>query len=204
VLAVVGPNGAGKSTFLKAVAGLVPVHHGRISILGHDVTGAGADALTRAGLCLIPEGRGVFANLTVAENLWLVTHAGVSRREVEEIAFAQFPRLAERRTQLAGTMSGGEQQMLAMARALATDPALLVLDELSMGLAPVIVTALYDEVARLAAGGLTILVVEQFAHEILGVADRAAIMLHGRLASPGPPRQIAEQLEQAYLAGSEA
>ena len=204
VFALLGPNGAGKTTLLGAVSGLVRPSGGTVRILGHDVTGADADSLARAGLCTIPEGRGVFPNLTVAENLWLVTNGGQRREVVEEIAYERFPRLAERRTQLAGTMSGGEQQMLAMARALTADPALLVLDELSMGLAPLIVRELYDEVARLAGEGLTILVVEQFAHEVLGIAGRAAIMVHGHVGRPGPPDAIAEQLEAAYLTGSAA
>ena len=202
VMAVVGPNGAGKTTLLRTVSGLVPASAGSVRILGRDVSDASADELARAGLCTVPEGRGVFPNLTVAENLWLVTSTGVDRGRVEEVAYAHFPRLSERRTQLAGTMSGGEQQMLAMARALGSDPALLVLDELSMGLAPVVVQELYDEVHRLAAGGLTILVVEQFAHEILGVADRAAIMLHGRLGDPAPPAEVAGRLADAYLSGA--
>jgi ABC-type branched-subunit amino acid transport system ATPase component len=204
VFALLGPNGAGKSTLLKAISGLVRPSAGRVSILGRDVTGTPADVLARAGLCAIPEGRGVFPNLTVAENLWLVTNCGATRADVEEVAYQRFPRLAERRTQLAGTMSGGEQQMLAMARALAADPALLLLDELSMGLAPLVVRELYDEVARLATTGLTIVVVEQFAHEVLGIAERAAIVLRGRVGPPGPPEQIADELETAYLTGSTA
>ncbi|WP_436796040.1 ATP-binding cassette domain-containing protein [Actinospongicola halichondriae] len=204
VFAVVGPNGAGKTTLLGAISGLVPMSAGCVRILGHDVESASADELARAGLCLIPEGRGVFPNLTVAENLWLSTGTGVERRAIESAAYENFPRLAERRNQLAGTMSGGEQQMLAMARALGCDPGLLILDELSMGLAPIVVQSLYDEVQRLAQSGLTILVVEQFAHEILGVADRAAIMLHGRMGTPAPPDQIAERLADAYLSGTTA
>ncbi len=204
VFAVVGPNGAGKTTLLGAIAGLVPLSAGSVRILGHDVERASADELARAGLCLIPEGRGVFPNLTVAENLWLTTSTGVERREVEAVAYDNFPRLAERRNQLAGTMSGGEQQMLAMARALGCNPGLLILDELSMGLAPLVVQSLYDEVQRLAQSGLTILVVEQFAHEILGVADRAAIMLHGRMGMPAAPGQIADRLADAYLSGTTA
>ena len=202
VFALLGPNGAGKTTLLKSVSGLIRPSAGAVRILGHDVTGAAADALARAGLCTIPEGRGVFANLTVAENLWLATNGGCGRHDVEEIAYARFPRLSERRTQVAGTLSGGEQQMLAMARALTVDPALLLLDELSMGLAPLIVRELYEEVARLAADGLTILVVEQFAHEVLGIAGRAAIMVHGRVGPAGSPEDVAEQLEAAYLTGS--
>lgn len=202
VFALLGPNGAGKTTLLKTISGLLAPSRGTIRILGRDVTGASADELARAGVCTIPEGRGVFPNLTVAENLWMSTGTGATRREIEEVAYQRFPRLGERRTQLAGTMSGGEQQMLSMARALATDPALLILDELSMGLAPIIVSELYQEVGRMAADGLTILVVEQFAHEVLGITDRAAIMLHGRIGEAGSPETVAAQLEAAYLSGS--
>ena len=202
VFALLGPNGAGKTTTLKVIAGLLEPSAGTVAVCGRNVVGADADALSRAGLCTVPEGRGIFPNLTVAENLWMATFTGTSRAEVEEVAYDRFPRLGERRTQTAGTMSGGEQQMLAMARALATSPALLVLDELSMGLAPLIVEDLYAQVADIARSGLSILVVEQFAHEVLGVADTAAIMLHGRIARVGPPTAIAAELETAYLSGA--
>jgi ABC-type branched-subunit amino acid transport system ATPase component len=202
VFALLGPNGAGKTSLLKAISGLLRPSAGAVRMLGHDVTGADAGALARAGLCTIPEGRGVFPNLTVEENLWLVTNGGSARDVVEDQAYARFPRLAERRTQLAGTLSGGEQQMLAMARALSVDPALLVLDELSMGLAPLVVGELYQEVGRLASEGLSILVVEQFAHEVLGIAHRAAIMIHGHVGPSGAPEDIAARLEAAYLTGS--
>jgi branched-chain amino acid transport system ATP-binding protein len=150
-------------------------------------------------VCTIPEGRGIFPNLTVRENLRMVTYAGAPMEQVEERAYATFPRLKERRSQLAGTMSGGEQQMLAMARGLAVDPAILFLDELSMGLAPLIVEELYTIVAEIARSGVSILVVEQFARTVLGVADYAAIMLHGRVTSVGQPADIVPELEQAYL-----
>ncbi len=202
VFALLGPNGAGKTTLLRAISGLLVPTVGTVTILGTDVTGADADALARAGLCTIPEGRGVFPNLSVAENLWMMTNTGRSRSSVEEIAYQHFPRLSDRRPQLAGTLSGGEQQMLAMARALACDPALLVLDELSMGLAPIVVSDLYDHVGRLAEEGLTILVVEQFAHEVLGIANRAAIMVHGVIGEPGDPADVAARLEAAYLSGT--
>ena len=202
VFALLGPNGAGKTTLLRAISGLLVPTVGTVTILGTDVTGTDADTLARVGLCTIPEGRGIFPNLSVSENLWMMTHTGRSRSSVEEIAYQHFPRLADRRTQLAGTMSGGEQQMLAMARALACDPALLVLDELSMGLAPIVVSDLYEEVGRLAEAGLTILVVEQFAHEVLGIADRAAIMVHGVIGEPGNPSQVAAGIEAAYLTGT--
>ena len=122
--------------------------------------------------------------------------------EVQDKAFTQFPRLKERRKQIAGTMSGGEQQMLAMSRALAVNPSLLLLDELSMGLAPLIVEELYERVAELAADGISILVVEQFAQAVLGVSTVASIMLHGRITRTGPPAEIAEELTEAYLGGT--
>jgi branched-chain amino acid transport system ATP-binding protein len=199
VLALLGPNGAGKSTTLAVASGQIEPSSGQLLIGGREVNGAKPDALARAGVCLVPEGRGIFPNLTVTENLRMMTFAGVSYSEIQEKAYDLFPRLEERRRQLAGTLSGGEQQMLAMARAMATNPALLMLDELSMGLAPIIVEELYSQVARLADAGLSILIVEQFAKTVLGVADRAAIMLHGRITRTGPPDEIAEELTAAYL-----
>jgi branched-chain amino acid transport system ATP-binding protein len=199
VFALLGPNGGGKSTTLKVIAGLLPATHGEIAMGGRVVNGAGADELARRGLCLIPEGRGVFPNLTVRENLWMMTQAGVKLAAVEEVAYSRFPRLGERRKQLAGTMSGGEQQMLAMARALSVDPAVLLLDELSMGLAPLIVQELYEIVAQVAKEGVSILVVEQFARAVLGFADWAAIMLHGRITKVGRPAELEEELSSAYL-----
>jgi ABC-type branched-subunit amino acid transport system ATPase component len=202
VFALLGPNGAGKSTTLKTISGHVPPVSGQVLLCGRPVQGADPDAIARAGVCTIPEGRGIFANLSVVENLRMVTYTGASFSDVKEKAFARFPRLAERRNQLAGTLSGGEQQMLAMARALSTDPELLLLDELSMGLAPIIVQELYDQVRQIAEGGTTILIVEQFAHEVMGVADTAAIMLYGRVQRVGPPAEIADELADAYLAGA--
>ena len=194
-----GPNGGGKTTTLKVASGQMVPTAGCVHLAGRHVNGASPDALARLGVCTIPEGRGVFPNLTVRENLRMVTFAGAELEQVEERAYSTFPRLKERRTQLAGTMSGGEQQMLAMARGLAVDPNLLFLDELSMGLAPLIVEELYEIVAEIARGGVSILVVEQFARTVLGVADYAAIMLHGRIAAVGEPADIAEELEAAYM-----
>jgi branched-chain amino acid transport system ATP-binding protein len=202
VLAVLGPNGAGKTTLLSAVAGLIPVTGGEVRIAGRRVEGARTEDLAGAGLCLIPEGRGVFPNLTVAEHLRMATHSGRALGDIEDETYARFPRLGERRSQLAGTLSGGEQQMLALARGLATRPALLLLDELSMGLAPKIVEDLYEQVVAIAAGGVSIVVVEQFARTVLGVADRAAILTSGRIAKVGDPAEIGRELTAAYLGPS--
>jgi len=199
VVALLGPNGAGKTTTLRVIAGQIDATGGDVLIAGRRVNGASADELARAGLCLIPEGRGVFPNLTVRENLWMMSFGGRSRSEIEEVAYGRFPRLRERRTQTAGTLSGGEQQMLALARGLATDPALLILDELSIGLAPLIVEELYGRVAQVAAEGVAILVVEQFANIALGVASRAAVMMHGRVVHEGTPDEVASTLSQTYL-----
>jgi branched-chain amino acid transport system ATP-binding protein len=201
VMAVLGPNGAGKTTTLKVLAGLHPLADGEVRVAGRRVNGACHDDLARVGFCLIPEGRGIFPSLTVRENLRMATYRGVGLRSVEERAYARFPQLARRRRQVAGTMSGGEQQMLALARALATDPAVLILDELSMGLAPMVVEELYGQVADMARDGVSILVVEQFARVVLGVADRAAIMVGGRVSDVGAPREIESKLSSAYLGG---
>jgi ABC-type branched-subunit amino acid transport system ATPase component len=202
VHALLGPNGAGKSTTLKVASGQIRPNTGEVLLDGVNIGKAGPDELARRGLCLVPEGRGVFPNLTVTENLRMATYAGTPLKMVLERAFTRFPRLAERRKQLAGTLSGGEQQMLAMARALAIDPKVLLLDELSMGLAPLIVEDLYAVVQRIASEGLSIVVVEQFAHQVLGVADVASIMLSGRVQLTGRPEDVAGALEAAYLSGA--
>jgi branched-chain amino acid transport system ATP-binding protein len=199
VFALLGPNGAGKSTALKVASGQIAPNAGEVRLFGSSVQGKSSDALARAGVCAIPEGRGIFPNLTVTENLRMATYTGPPMSELEERAFGRFPRLRDRRKQLAGTLSGGEQQMLAMARALTTDPKVLLLDELSMGLAPIVVEELYEIVARIAAEEVSILIVEQFAHEVLDVAETAAIMLHGQIQLTGRPHQIAEELDAAYL-----
>ena len=199
VYALLGPTGAGKSTPLAVASGQIVPSAGTFSLFGRTMNGVATDALARAGVCVVPEGRGIFPNLTVVENLRMATFTGTSMAVVTERAFARFPRLAERRKQTAGTLSGGEQQMLAMARALATNPAVLLIDELSMGLAPIVVEELYAHVANIAREGLSIVIVEQFAHEILGVADVAGIMLHGRIQQVGSPADIADELVSAYL-----
>ncbi len=201
VVALLGPNGAGKSTALKVACGLLSPTAGSVLLAGRDVTGVKAEELARAGVTTIPEGKGIFPNLTVRENLLMATYAGVTMGHVESIAYERFPRLAERRSQLAGTLSGGEQQMLAMARGLAADPAVLLLDELSMGLAPLVVEELYGVVGQIAASGTSILVVEQFARTVLGVADVAAIMVNGLVRRVGTPAEVEEELSAAYLGG---
>jgi branched-chain amino acid transport system ATP-binding protein len=203
VLAVLGPNGAGKTTMLKVVSGVMAPTGGTVRMEGLDVTGASAEQLARAGVCLIPEGRGVFPNLTVRENVLMDTFAANGRplSDLEDMTYQRFPRLGERRNQLAGTLSGGEQQMLSLGRALTTDPALILLDELSMGLAPIVVSQLFEIVHELAAGGVTIVVVEQFAG-VIEFVDEVAILIQGRIRSLGSPEEMAEQLASAYLGTS--
>jgi len=203
VFALLGPNGAGKSTTLKVLNGELQPSSGDVLLSGQSVRGVPMDALARAGLCTIPEGRGIFPNLTVDDNLRMSTFTGASLSDIRERAFAQFPRLSERRKQLAGTLSGGEQQMLALARALVVDPTVLLIDELSMGLAPIIVEELYAIVADIAAGGqMAIIIIEQFAHDVLAVATRAGVMIHGTLVSVGRPDDIAATVSDSYLASS--
>ncbi len=201
VVALLGPNGGGKTTTLKVASGQMTPTAGCVHLGGRHINGVAPDALARIGVCTIPEGRGVFPNLTVRENLRMVTFAGTDQKVVEERAFAQFPRLGERRNQLAGTMSGGEQQMLAMARGLAVEPAVLLLDELSMGLAPLVVEELYGIVSQIARSGTSILVVEQVARTVLGVADVAAIMVNGTIRRVGTPTEVEQELSAAYLGG---
>ncbi len=211
VLALLGPNGAGKSTTLRVASGQMEPTKGCFHLLGRHANGMRPDALARAGLCTLPEGRGVFPNLTVTENLRLMTFAGPSRAHVERLAFDRFPRLAERRHQVAGTLSGGEQQMLAMARTLSVEPAVLLLDEISMGLAPMIVAELYElvaqiaaEVAQIAAEGVAVILAEQFAATALGVATDVAVVVQGRIVAAGKPDDLPDDLADAYLGGAAA
>ncbi|RDI26718.1 ABC transporter ATP-binding protein [Lentzea flaviverrucosa] len=176
VTALLGPNGAGKSTLVKVLSGQIRATSGHVHLGGVHVNDAAPDELARAGLCTVPEGRAIFPNLTVAENLRLM-------RGDAELVYRRFPKLKARHGQLAGSMSGGEQQMLAFSRALITDPAVLVIDELSMGLAPVIVAELYEVVGELARSGVTMLVVEQFAETASAVADQVVVMTHGEISA---------------------
>jgi branched-chain amino acid transport system ATP-binding protein len=210
LVAILGPNGAGKSTTLRVMSGLMRPTAGRFLLEGFDVTGTSAERLADTGVCLIPEGRGIFPNLTVRENILMDTfsrrrgtrHRGA--RDLEEIAFARFPALSDRREQLAGTLSGGEQQMLALSRALSTDPAVILLDEVSMGLAPMLVAELFAVVRELTATGVTIVVVEQFADVVLEFADSVAVMAHGRVRLAGPPSRVRPEIHEAYLGGTKS
>jgi branched-chain amino acid transport system ATP-binding protein len=184
VMALLGPNGGGKTTMLNICAGTLAPNSGDVCFEGAVVTSTSADGRARMGICTVPEGRGVFPNLTVRENLLMATQVGVPMDRIEEVA---------------GTLSGGEQQMLALARAFATDPKLLLLDELSMGLAPIVVGQLYDKVRQLAEAGLSILLVEQFARTALPIADSAAVVLQGVIAHRGSPAEMEEALSTSYL-----
>lgn len=202
VMALLGPNGAGKSTLVKVICGQKSATSGDIHLAGVHVRGAEAEELARLGLCTIPEGRSVFPNLTVEENLTLMSYAGVGTDAVLDTAYSYFPRLHQRRHQLAGTLSGGEQQMLAMSRALASDPALLLLDELSMGLAPLIVDELYETVGQIAESGVSILCIEQFARTALRVSDYAAVMSGGRVVASGEPAEVLKTMDDVILGGA--
>ena len=203
VYALLGPNGAGKTTTMKVASGAIRPTGGCVHVAGTHVNRVAPEDLAKAGVCRIPEGRGIFPNLTVDENLRMFTYASeLSAREVQERSYDRFPRLGERRNQLAGTMSGGEQQMLAMSRALVADPGVLLLDEISMGLAPKIVSELYELVGQLAQEGISILLVEQFARTALAVADYAAVMTGGRIAMVGQPADVADFVNEAYLGGA--
>lgn len=204
VVTLIGANGAGKSTTLRAISGLVRPSRGRVVFAGQDITALPAHQIVAKGMAHAPEGRGIFANLTVEENLEMGAflrrdHAAVARDK--EKALALFPRLKERLAQNAGTLSGGEQQMLAIARALLTRPQLLLLDEPSLGLAPQIVAVIFGIVRTIAADGTTILLVEQNAFGALKVATTAHVLEVGQIAVSGPAAQLAkdDQIRKAYL-----
>jgi branched-chain amino acid transport system ATP-binding protein len=200
VFTLLGPNGAGKTTLLNVANGRIRPMAGSVVIDGITPAKPNPESFARLGVCAIPEGRGIFPNLTVRDNIRIWTYgADVSRAEAEERSFTRFPRLKERRRQLAGTLSGGEQQMLAISRALVGRPRVLLLDEISMGLAPLIVAELYELVGQIAVEGVTVILVEQFVTTALGVADRAAIMLHGQVHREGTPDEMADAAFGAYL-----
>ena len=203
LVALVGPNGAGKTTLLNAVAGLVRPARGRVTFDGRDVTGVDPARLVRAGLALVPEHRRIFRDLTVGENLQLagVTVGAATRRRRLDEAKERFTVLADRWDTAAGYLSGGEAQQLAIARALMTDPRLVLLDEPTLGLAPALVDAVFDLVAELRAGGRTVLVVEQNARRVLELADRGYLLRTGRVALEGTGAELAahEDLFGTYV-----
>lgn len=205
VVALIGANGAGKSTTLKTMSGLLRSQTGTIEFLGQNIMHMPADKLVAAGLAHVPEGRRVFAQMSVEENLEM----GAFTRPNSEIepglerVYAHFPRLKERRRQVAGTLSGGEQQMLAMGRALMSSPKLLMLDEPSMGLAPILVQEIFNIIKALHDAGTTVLLVEQNARMALSIADRAYVLETGKVSMSGNAADLAndERVKQAYLGG---
>ena len=199
VVALLGPNGAGKTTLLRVASGLLDATAGRVTFGGVDLTGAPPHALAARGICHVPEGRGIFPSLSVRENLLLV--AGDDGPELAlDRATAAFPRLGERLGQIAGTMSGGEQQMLALARAYVGSPRVLLLDEVSMGLAPTIVDEIFRFLAGLAAQGVSLLLVEQYVARALQLADYVYILDRGGISFAGEPGEISEEtIMNSYL-----
>ncbi|MEN3608796.1 ABC transporter ATP-binding protein [Plantactinospora sp. ZYX-F-223] len=195
---VVGPNGAGKSTLVNAVAGIHPAHRGEISVGGTDITRLRGHRVCTHGVAVVPEGRRIFPRMSVLDNLMLGAYRRGARREYR-VTLAEvyeiFPRLAERAGQLAGSLSGGEQQMLAIGRALMARPRLLLLDEPSLGLAPVRVDEVYDAIVRINAGGVSVLVVEQDVQRALDVASRAYLLGEGRVVLSGPADELRDSTE---------
>ncbi len=204
IVALIGANGAGKSTILKTVSGLMHPRSGSISFMGENITHTDAYQLLRHGLAHVPEGRRIFLQMTVQENLEMGAYINkeVSKADLDMV-FEYFPRLKERRKQIAGTLSGGEQQMLAMSRALMSHPKLMMLDEPSMGLAPILVDQIFDIIKQLHKSGTTILLVEQNARKALQIADRAYVLETGGMTLSGTGIELAssDAVRKAYLGG---
>jgi len=199
VVALLGPNGAGKTTLLRVASGLLPPASGQIFVDGEDVTGAPPFELNRRGVCHVPEGRGIFRALSVADNLRLQAARGSGRDAINR-AVEAFPRLGERLKQNAATMSGGEQQMLALAHAYVSDPSVVLLDEVSMGLAPKVVDEIFVHIQKIAARGAALLLVEQYIPRALEVADYVCILNRGRVRFVGEPAEIGEEaVLKSYL-----
>jgi branched-chain amino acid transport system ATP-binding protein len=201
VVALLGPNGAGKTTLLRVASGLLAPTSGTMLLDGEDVTGWASDQLARWGMCHVPEGRGIFAALSVADNLLLQAQAGDA--QAVQKAAAAFPRLGERLDQVAGTMSGGEQQMLALAHAYLADPSVVLLDEVSMGLAPTIVDDIFDHLRTLAQSGASLLLVEQYVARALDLADYVYVLRKGTITFVGEPDELTESdILASYLGES--
>jgi branched-chain amino acid transport system ATP-binding protein len=204
-LAVLGPNGAGKSTLARAVSGLVPSTAGTVQFDGHDITKQSPTAIRRAGMIHLPEGRGIFPGLNVQENLRMATVLDRGERNAAlERAFEIFPVLGQRRRQTAGTLSGGEQQMLSLARALMVTPKLVIADEMSLGLAPKLVDVVFESLERARAAGVSVLMIEQFASRALAFADRCLIMQRGTVAWSGSASDAGTELLHSYLGAATA
>lgn len=204
-LAVLGPNGAGKSTLARTLSGLVPPVHGSIELDGRPVAGHSSERIRRAGVVHLPEGRGVFAGLTVLENLRMATMGDRRHRaEALERALQIFPVLGERSGQAAGTLSGGEQQMLSLARALMVDPRLVIADEMSLGLAPKMVDVVFESLQRARAAGVAVIMIEQFATRALAFADHCLILQRGQVAWTGPAAEAGSELLHRYLGDTAA
>ncbi len=203
LVALLGANGAGKSSLLRAVVGLEKAAAGTVTLLGRDLAGVARHRRAQMGMGYVPEGRGVFPTMSVEENIVVALGRHADRSRALSIAFDLFPVLGQRRKQVAGSMSGGEQQMLSLARGLASEPSVLLVDELSLGLAPMIVRQLIEKVGELRDAGMSILLVEQFAHAALLVADRAGIVVRGRMTRLGPAAELAslshDELAQEYF-----
>jgi branched-chain amino acid transport system ATP-binding protein len=204
LVTLIGSNGAGKTTTMKAITGSLPLNEGDIEYLGQSIRGRGAWDLVKQGLAMVPEGRGVFTRMSIGENLQMGAHIRTDKAGIAadlEKVFTIFPRLKERRDQLAGTLSGGEQQMLAMGRGLMSRPKVLLMDEPSMGLSPIMVDKIFEVVREVSAQGVTILLVEQNASRALQIADRAYVMESGLITMQGDARQMLSdpKVRAAYL-----
>lgn len=204
IVALIGSNGAGKTTLLRAISGIVRATHGTIRFGGEDITRLPAHDIVRLGIAHVPEGRHVFASVTVRDNLLLGAYGLHNRAERERrmaAAYETFPRLRERLAQRASTLSGGEQQMLAIARGTMSAPSLLMLDEPSLGIAPKLIPTIYAGIARIAAGGTSVLLVEQNVRDALGLADRAFVLQTGRVAIEGDAKALLDdpQVQRAFL-----
>ncbi len=201
MVAVLGANGAGKSTLARTVSGLVPPTAGRIRFDGVDVTKRPAHKLSGEGLAHIPEGRGIFPGLTVYENLRMAVKQlkRAERDAAIDAAIERFPALGDRRRQGAGTLSGGEQQMLALARALAVTPKLIIADEMSLGLAPLVTDAVFEGLEQAKSSGITVVLIEQFVHRALGLADHCIILTRGRVGWSGPASEAHQEVIDRYL-----
>ena len=206
IVSLIGANGAGKTTMMQSVVGLIPKKSGSVMFNGHDITKTPCHKIVELGMTQVPEGRRIFQELTVYENLMMGAYTIKDQQKFKEdleSIYARFPRLSERRNQIAGTLSGGEQQMLAMSRALMSHPKLMMLDEPSMGLAPILVDQIFDIIKELHKAGTTILLVEQNARKALQVADRAYVLETGNITLSGTGAELAssDAVRKAYLGG---